>query len=571
MIFSTCCLYLASFYQSFASLSPFEVARDEVHVIVKEPGSDVSKDERAKLIKNAKDGTLKELDVTETVTLTPKKPGLVRSMLTGLPSPTSNTYSILTVALNLLVTLMTLDLVYRGPIIYKAHDLTFTRVGHTSFDSARILLREPDASQSPVFLNYRQADPSAPAKSWKDGGTLRFPNDINQGTDFTGALSLTHLLPETRYEFSWSNGQRGHLVTAPTPGKMPSLHNGTYTFLHSSCIKPQVPYNPIKHPLHIPGFVKLAKWLPELGAQFMLFLGDFIYVDVPHRFGKDAETYRSEYRRMYASPDWPSVSSSADYPLPWIHVWDDHEIQNDWDGNSTGVYASAADPFQHYQINVNPPPVRSTATWFTFIQGPAAFFLMDTRSYRSPESKDATDPKKTMLGQEQLLDLLHWIREPVPSGVKWKFVVSSIPFTKNWHFGSTDTWGTYLIERQLILEAAWETSSKSGIGMIVLSGDRHEFAATQFPPPPTSQWPATSAVYEFSTSPLSMFYLPIRTYKQTDDEDVTLKYLPDGNSKFGAVEIRTPEFSENSVLQYRLFIDGEEAWGYSITSPPVTP
>lgn len=38
--------------------------------------------------------------------------------------------------------------------------------------------------------------------------------------------------------------------------------------------------------------------------------------------------YRQKYRAVYASPEWPGVGQN----LSWIHVLDDHEIQNDWDG-----------------------------------------------------------------------------------------------------------------------------------------------------------------------------------------------------------------------------------------------
>ena len=68
-----------------------------------------------------------------------------------------------------------------------------------------------------------------------------------------------------------------------------------------------------------------------------------------------------------------------------------------------------------------------------------------------------------------------------------------------------------------------------------------------FPPPKDSKWPVSATVHEFSTSPLSMFYLPFRTYGEMDDEDVCIKYLPDGNSKFGAVEITSPDHSEQSA------------------------
>jgi alkaline phosphatase D len=152
--------------------------------------------------------------------------------------------------------------------------------------------------------------------------------------------------------------------------------------------------------------------------------------------------------------------------------------------------------------------------------------------------------------------------------VRWKIIVTGVPFTKNWHFGVEDTWGGYLTERRKILEEAWDLSTSHGVGVVVLSGDRHEFAATSFPPPKDSKWPISSTVHEFSTSPLSMFYLPKRTYSETDEEDVCIKYLPDGNSKFGAVEITAPEASDQSYLNYRLFVDGREEWSHLIATPP---
>jgi alkaline phosphatase D len=65
-----------------------------------------------------------------------------------------------------------------------------------------------------------------------------------------------------------------------------------------------------------------------------------------------------------------------------------------------------------------------------------------------------------------------------------------------------------------------------------------------------------------------MFYLPKRTYTEIDEADVCIKYMPDGNSKFGAVEITSPAHSEQSLLNYRLFVDGKEAWTHVISTPP---
>ena len=242
--------------------------------------------------------------------------------------------------------------------------------------------------------------------------------------------------------------------------------------------------------------------------------------------------------------------------------------------------------------------------------------MLDTRRYRSPNDKTngsdpvTGEPTKTLLGRQQLADLLAWLKRAEQPGVHWKIVVSSIPFTKNWWFNAQDTWRGYLGERQMILEAMWDVGLRGGVGVIVLSGDRHEFAATAFPPPPEGKeeivglgpvgvganpwavknalgapdipmglqtrrkrWPLSATVHEFSASPLNMFYLPYRTYSESSTSedyvsDVCIKYIPDGNSKLGAISISNPTTADQSILQYRLFVDGSEAWSYTLTTPP---
>ncbi|KAI4262806.1 MAG: hypothetical protein L6R42_002022 [Xanthoria sp. 1 TBL-2021] len=485
------------------------------------------------------------------------------ALLWGFPHPTSFWWTLSTAGINAVLCLCVLDLVYRARIMYPSHEVSFARVGHVSDTSANLLIREPNPNQLPVFVSYRSLPDSGKSLvdvPWKAAGKTYW---LSNETDYTFTITMDGLQPTSRYQFAVSNNQSGHFNTAPRQGQVAS---GTdkLTFLTSSCIKPRFPYSPLSHPLSMPGFRHLASWLPSLKASFMLFLGDFIYVDVPRRLGSDPETYRREYRQVYNSPDWPSVSKD----LPWIHVLDDHEIANDWDGNTTAPYPAAADPWRLYHTSVNPPSVGPGASYFQFVHGPASFFLMDTRRYRSPSQPlFANSSEKSMLGSEQLAHLLSFLSRREPEGVKWKFVISSIPFTRNWRFGSTDTWANYLHERQIILEAMWSVSP--GTGIVVLSGDRHEFAATAFPPPEGSKWPVSATVHEFSTSPLSMFYLPFRTYEERDGEgEPCVKYVPDGNSKFGAVEVMGGK-GEQGVMRFRLFVDGEEVWDHVLTTGPV--
>ena len=72
-----------------------------------------------------------------------------------------------------------------------------------------------------------------------------------------------------------------------------------------------------------------------------------------------------------------------------------------------------------------------------------------------------------------------------------------------------------------------------------------------------------------------MFYLPFRTYREdkgsssgvgAGGEDRVIAYIPDGNSKVGAVEIESEVGNGQSRLRYRLFVEGVERWGFVVTA-----
>lgn len=90
----------------------------------------------------------------------------------------------------------------------------------------------------------------------------------------------------------------------------------------------------------------------------------------------------------------------------------------------------------------------------------------------------------------------------------FKFLVSSVPFTSLWTFDAqVDTWAAYPHEKAHLLEMMHTVPN-----VVVISGDRHEFAHIEFEPEPK---PSTSGVenlhtvHEVSTSPLNMFYIPL--------------------------------------------------------------
>ncbi|KAI1173686.1 PhoD-like phosphatase [Nemania sp. FL0916] len=566
-IYTLFAIYVGSFTSSFFAQSKYEVV-DEVDVTVKD---DVLNQKALDEGKTDEAIVAEKVDIQETIAIAENPPMRLRTLLTGAPSPNSLLFTTLTFLLNLAAVAMVTDFVYSPKWSHPSHDLSFARVGYVSHSEAKLLIREPDQAKMPITvqLHIKSGQGQFDNPSWLEVGSIAL---TTEDLDYTAVVTLPLAHSEQRvYEWTTSNNHSGEFSAAPKPGVMPELFDGKFTFLSTSCLVPRLPYNPLDHPLAFPGMKHLANVLPSLGAQFMLFLGDFIYIEVPQQFGQAVENYRQKYRQVYASPDWPSVGQN----LSWIHVLDDHEIQNDWDLQSTGVYETAVDPWHHYQTAVNPPEAkragaagllsRSGATYFSFTQGPASFFMLDTRTYRSQNSEPFHSENKTMLGQTQLEDFLAWLRQPEPKGVKWKIVASSVPFTKNWRVNTKDTWGGFLVERRKILEAMWDAGDL-GVGVIVLSGDRHEFGATAFPPPKNSKWDESVTVHEFSVSPLNQFYSPIPTYMQTDDEDVKLGYINFGNSKFGAITIEKLP-NDQSSLQYTAYIDGANAWNMTILSP----
>jgi alkaline phosphatase D len=507
--------------------------------------------------------------------------------LTGLPSKNNVISSVVTIFINVLVAAFTLDFLFRALLLYPVDDLTFSRVGYVSPTTAKVLVREPDVAHFPLTISYQEASKSENSKWVEEGKIYKLDNT----TDFTYPVTLKELKPSTQYRYLLSNNQTGSFITAPLPG---SQSANRLTFLTSSCIKPNFPYNPFSHPLRVVGVEIVSRAiakLPSLGRpSFMLFLGDFIYIDVPLRFGSSQDHYRSEYRRVYSSPSWYEPQEDPPIDLPWIHTLDDHEIANDWAfGNTTHPFPEAVEPYSHYHVSVNPPipptpfAAPENTTYFSFIHGPASIFMLDTRAYRTiPNFSNST-----ILGSAQLSSLLDYLARPEPAEVRWKIVASSVPFTKNWHVGTEDTWGGFLHERRTVLEAMWRAERELGIRIVLLSGDRHEFGATRFPDPDrhlasNELAPGTEGegVHEFSVGPLNMFYLPIRSYRQTDDEDVMVKYAPDGNVKFGQIDIDVYEgdgesdiaadasnSGPHSVLTYSLYVDGTVVWKYQLSVP----
>ncbi|KAF9459580.1 PhoD-like phosphatase-domain-containing protein [Collybia nuda] len=504
------------------------------------------------------------------------------------------------------------------PFFDTASDVMFTRIGAVYPDSIKIAARYPQpniTNTETLRVIFRELKVPSELPTWKDGPLMTFHND----NDWVDTVSLGSLWPNTSYEYAFATLNRTRVVYPGTPLRFhtfpdPRLPTGNhFRFIVSSCVTPNHPYSGPIYRNRIKGFDLLADYLfppttgqhpellgnhaPSLGdasinasptrapttsppAEFLLFLGDFIYADVPIYIGDDKEAYRRLYRRNYQSPSYRKIYEH----LPVIHAYDDHEFINNFGANgndSTPPFPNAADAFTIYNSNANYESLTPGKYYFEFHYGDAAFFVMDTRRYRSNESSNTT---RSMLGDEQLHALLEWLGR-VNGTSTFKFIATSVPFTSLWgHDAQIDSWAGFPEEKAILLEAFHSVPN-----VIILSGDRHEFAGIEF----SSVNADLHEVREFSTSPMSMFYIPFfrtlrmhsestvqRNYTRFNDmgtgpesytEDIptetVLKYIPTGNYKWSAFEIDTRN-AEKPSLRLEVMIDGKPGYHYELVGKP---
>lgn len=88
----------------------------------------------------------------------------------------------------------------------------------------------------------------------------------------------------------------------------PRLQGNNFSFVTSSCQKPNIPYTPtLDKQLYGYDLLSDAITRGEIAPEFMLHLGDFIYADVPVSLGTKQEDFRRLYRQNYASPSFRKV------------------------------------------------------------------------------------------------------------------------------------------------------------------------------------------------------------------------------------------------------------------------
>ncbi|CAM3128225.1 alkaline phosphatase D family protein [Stackebrandtia soli] len=296
--------------------------------------------------------------------------------------------------------------------------------------------------------------------------------------------------------FYWYRFKVGRFVspvartrTAPAHDVLPSqLH-----MIFASCAQYEHGY--------FTAYRRMAAENPDL----ILHLGDYQYEYLKNTYvspdgnirdheGPETETL-ADYRLRHAQYKSDEDLQAAHHVAPWLVVWDDHEVDNNWADEAhekpeipqPNFLERRKAAFRAYYENM---PLRASSApsgidmqlyrrirWGRL----ANFHMMDTRQYRSDQTcgdgwkncPEAGDPARTITGtaQEQwLIDGFH------NSDVRWDLLGQQVFFsqrTNDWgpvKLNSMDGWDGYLASRDRITSGWIDAGVRNPV---VLTGDVH--------------------------------------------------------------------------------------------------
>ena len=284
-----------------------------------------------------------------------------------------------------------------------------------------------------------------------------------------------------RHGAGWIESPLARTRTAPSP----TATLASYKFAYASCQK------------YEDGFYTAHRHLAADNLELVLFLGDYIYEGAakstfvrphPKREAITLEDYRHRYSLYKTDPDL----QAAHHAFPWMVIWDDHEVSNDYSGQvllDTPALFARRDAgyrafWEHMPLRApRPVPGGNFSLYRSLSLGRLAnLSMLDTRQYRSPHAcgeavqrpcAALSDPHRTLLGATQEKWLFDSLRQ---SQTAWQIIAQQIPFaTVDREPGpgvslNMDKWDGYPLDRQRLLDCLESRGKKDAV---ILTGDNH--------------------------------------------------------------------------------------------------
>ena len=329
---------------------------------------------------------------------------------------------------------------------------------------------EPDASSVTFWSRLSTDRPRSGARLVvaKDRGmdnvvaTAVVPT--GRGVDGVLKARIGRLDPSTEYWYAWESGSDvspiGRTRTAPAHDSGEQVN-----IAFSSCQQ----YSRGHFAAH-----RHAAGLRDL--DLYLFLGDYIYERAHQEIRidpidcVDLASYRAKYRMYRRDRSLRELHRLH----PTAHIWDDHEVANNYSTNDPPVPAAQRSAAYRAAFEWLPRmtfPRERHRIYKRLAYGQTAeVFLLDERQYRSASQ----DPRsRGMLGDAQKGWLIDRLRS---SRATWKIVAQQVVLGRIAHYGleSNDSWDGYADERAELLAAI----ERAGIDNVVfLTGDAHVYMA----------------------------------------------------------------------------------------------
>ena len=248
------------------------------------------------------------------------------------------------------------------------------------------------------------------------------------------------------------------------------------------------------------GLYTAYQHMAEEDLDLVMHLGDYIYEGpgtdklVRKHVGGELmtiEDYRNRYAQYRSDPALRAVHAL----FPFLVVWDDHEVDN----NYAGLHQEAGAPVEQFALRraagykafYEHMPLRRSAIprgallqlYRPFTYGSlASISMLDTRQYRTDqpcgdnvqlECPETRDPRATMLGAAQEKWLMNRLDR---SNASWNFLAQQIPMARLDRFAgperrfSMDKWDGYEHSRARLLNFLGDRKPSNPV---TLAGDVH--------------------------------------------------------------------------------------------------
>ncbi|MEZ5167924.1 MAG: alkaline phosphatase D family protein [Acidimicrobiales bacterium] len=361
-------------------------------------------------------------------------------------------------------------------------------------------LAPDDASAEPL--------PAAPV-GWEIATDESFTDIVDRGEFVTDAdrghsvhVDVTGLDAAQEYHYRFTIGEwtspTGRTRTAPATG----APTESLRLVVASCAAWKSGY-----------FTAYGHIADEADLDAVLFLGDYIYELESGRMrdhGLPIPFTLDDYRAYYALARREPELAAAHARHPWIVLWDDHEVEDNYAGWEPGGIGDNLDPTTDFRarriaayqawwefmpVRTGPPVEGELVVYRDFAFGDLArLAVIDDRQYRSPIVtgegdgdlarpfgggpllEGSFDPTRTMLGAEQE----QWLADRLQHDQTWTLLaqqtimaqVDRAPDDPSKGF-SMDAWDGYVAPRERLLGAVHDAGVEN---FVVLGGDIHTSA-----------------------------------------------------------------------------------------------